>query len=442
MNQAVQGQKKWKLAFFTVWGGQQLSWIGSALAGFALVWWVTETTGSATILATATLISMLPGVLLGPVVGALVDRWNRRTVMLVADSFVALVSAWLAYLFWTGEMQIWHVYVIMLARALGGAFHWPAMTASTSLMVPKEQLPRVAGLNQTMGGAVNVISPPLGALLLKLLPLHGIMAIDVATALFAIVPLLFIPIPQPDQVAKKASASTVTATPHASLWQDVREGLRYIVHWPGLLAICVLAMFLNLLISPAMSLLPILVTRHFDSQAGQLAGLNSAWGIGLILGGLLLSAWGGFERRIVTMLIGIVGLGLGALLVGLTPATAFPLAAAGLFFGAVMNALCNGSAFALLQSVIAPEMQGRVFTVVMSLCNAMTPLGMAIAGPAADRFGVRILYVVGGIAQILLGVGGFFVPAIMHLEDNNEHDRDDIEPRAEPVPVPVGAEAS
>jgi DHA3 family macrolide efflux protein-like MFS transporter len=378
-------------------------------------------------------------VLLGPFVGALVDRWNRRTVMLVSDSFVALVSAWLAYLFWTDAIQMWHVYVIMLARAVGGAFHWPAMTASTSLMVPKEHLPRVAGLNQTMGGAVNIVAPPLGALLLKLLPLHGIMALDVVTAAFAIVPLFFVHVPQPQRKREPGTAQTAATKP--SLWQDVREGMRYMVSWPGLLAICVLAMFLNLMISPAMSLLPILVTQHFDGQAGQLAWLNSAWGIGLVLGGLLLSAWGGFERRIITVLMGIIGLGAGALLVGLTPAAAFPLAAAGLFFGAIMNSLCNGSAFALLQSVIAPDMQGRVFTVVMSLCNAMTPLGMAIAGPAADAFGVRALYVVGGIAQVVLGVGGFFVPAIMHLEENHQQEEHVQEPSPDPVAVPVGAEA-
>ena len=176
----------WKLPFFSIWTGQQLSWLGSALAGFALIWWVTETTGSATTLATATLVSLLPGVFLGPFVGALVDRWNRRIVMIVADSVVALSSAWLAWLFWTDAMQLWHVYVAMLVRALGNTFHWPAISASTSLMVPKDHLPRVAGLNQTIGGAVNILSPPLGALLLKVLPLHSIMAIDLVSAAFAI----------------------------------------------------------------------------------------------------------------------------------------------------------------------------------------------------------------------------------------------------------------
>jgi DHA3 family macrolide efflux protein-like MFS transporter len=408
-------QHRWQTPFFAIWTGQQLSWVGSSLAQFALVWWLTETTGSATVLAIGTLISLLPGVVLGPFAGALVDRWNRRTVMLVADSIIALVSAWLAYLFWTGSMQVWHVYLIMLVRALGGAFHWPAMSASTSLMVPKEHLSRVAGLNQAMGGAVNILSPPLGALLLKVLPLHAIMGVDVVTAAFAIGPLFFIRIPQPQRT------TTATAGKETSLWADMREGFRYVWSWPGLLAVCILAMALNFLINPAMSLMPILVTKHFGGEALQLGWMNSAWGVGLLLGGVILGAWGGFRRRIVTVLTGIIGLGMGVLLAGLTPATALPLALIGLLFGAVMNSMCNGSAFALLQQVVAPDMQGRVFTLVISLCNAATPLSMAVAGPAADALGVRTLYVVGGVAQILLGIGGFFVPEILYLEDNNRN---------------------
>ncbi len=402
-------QPDWKRRFFTIWIGQQFSWIGSSLAQFALVWWITQTTGSATILAVGVLISVLPGVALGPFVGALVDRWSRRRVMIVADGIVALASLALVLLFWSGAIRIWHVYAVMFVRAIGNAFHWPAMSASTPLMVPKQHLSRIAGLNQAMGGAVNIISPPLGALLLSLLPLHEIMAIDVITAVFAIVPLFFIAVPQPQRAI---------GTAQPTLWADMRAGFRYVWSWPGLLAICLLAMVLNFLINPPMSLMPILVTRHLGGEAIRLAWMNSSWGVGLVVGGLILSAWGGFHRRIVTMLLGIIGTGIGVVLVGLTPASFFALAPIGLFFGAAMNALCNGSAFAVLQGVVTPEMQGRVFTVVSSLCGAMTPLSMAIAGPLADAVGVRTLYIVGGAAQVVLGAGAFFVPAIMHIEDN------------------------
>jgi len=117
----------WRPRFFTIWTGQAFSLIGSNAVQFALVWWLTETTGSATILATATMISLLPGVVIGPFAGTLVDRWNRRLVMICADGLIALASAWLGYMFISGATQPWHVYVIMLVRAVGGAFHWPAM---------------------------------------------------------------------------------------------------------------------------------------------------------------------------------------------------------------------------------------------------------------------------------------------------------------------------
>lgn len=417
----------WKERFFAIWIGQQLSWIGSSLAQFALVWWVTKTTGSATILALGVLISVLPGVVLGPFAGALVDRWSRRRVMIVADGVVALASLALVLLFWSGAVRVWHVYVVMLVRAMGNTFHWPAMSASTPLMVPRRHLSRVSGLNQAMGGAVNIISPPLGALLLSLLPLHQIMGIDVVTAAFAIAPLFFIPIPQPER--------TIGAKP--TLWADMHAGFRYVWGWPGLLAVCLLATVLNFLINPPMALMPILVTRHLGGEAMRLAWMNSSWGAGLVVGGLVLSAWGGFRRRIVTMLTGIIGMGIGVVLVGLTPASFFALAPIGLFFGAAMNALCNGSAFAVLQQVVAPEVQGRVFTLVTSLCGAMTPLSMAIAGPLADAVGVRTLYVVGGAITILLGAGAFFVPVILHIEDNHRHIGTKV---PETAPMPVGVE--
>ena len=262
---------KWTIPFFTIWAGQQISLVGSSLAQFALVWWVTETTGSATVLATATIVALLPNIVLGPFVGALVDRWNRRVVMIVADGFVALVAAWLAYLFWANAMQIWHVYIIMLARAIGSRFHRSAMLASTSLMVPKERLPRVSGLSQTVLGALDIISPPLGALLLDLLPLHSIMAIDMVTAAFAIAPLFLVSIPQP----KRSVPIAETGGNSPSLWADTRVGLRYIWGWPGLLALCIMAMLLNLLAGPAFFLTPVLVTKHFGGGVLQLGWANS-----------------------------------------------------------------------------------------------------------------------------------------------------------------------
>ena len=189
----------WMASFFLIWSGQAVSLLGSQLVQFALIWWLTQTTGSATVLATAVLVSLLPQILLGPLAGAIVDRWNRRMLMILADSLVALATVGLAVLFWTGLVQVWHVYALMLLRSAFGLFHWSAMQASTSLMVPKEHLSRIQGLNQMLNGVMNIGSAPLGALLLLWLPMQGILAIDIVTAAIAVTCLFFVAIPQPER---------------------------------------------------------------------------------------------------------------------------------------------------------------------------------------------------------------------------------------------------
>ena len=420
----------WALPFFTIWAGQALSLVGSQAAGFALVWWLTERTGSGVVLATASMVAMLPQVLLGPFIGALVDRWDRRWIMLVADSVIALFSAWLAYLFWAESLQIWHVYVISFVRAVGGGFHYPAMQASTPLMVPHEQLTRVSGMNQTLQGILQVVTPPLGALLMSILPLHTIMAIDVVTAAFAIAPLIFIPIPQPPRSERDADEAR-----RPSLWQDVREGFAYIWHWPGMFLILCMAVLINFMIHPAMSLLPLLVSKHFGGQALQLAWINSAWGIGLVAGGLGLSAWGGFRKRIVTSMSGAVGMGLGFVLIGLAPSNAFWLALGAMFLSGAMNAFTNGPVFAVLQSIVAPDMQGRVFTIVISMAGIAAPLGLAVAGPIADTLGVGAWFLAGGVLAMLMGIAGFALPVIRTLEEQREAP-------AQPEPAPATEPAS
>ena len=410
-----QPPSKWQIPFFTIWTGQSFSLLGSMLVQFALVWWLTKTTGSAVVLATATLVAMLPGIFVGPFAGALVDRWNRRLVMIVADGVIALATMGLAYLFYAGAAHTWHIYVIMFVRATAGGFHWPAMQASTSLMVPEKQLSRVAGLNQTLNGIMSIASPPLGALLMSVLPLQYVLAVDVGTALPAILPLLFIHIPQPEHRTDGSGAETA----QPSLWQDVRAGLRYVWNWPGLFAVLVMATVLNFLVNPGFSLMPLLVTGHFHGGAMQLAWMESSWGIGAVLGGLLLSVWGGFQRRVLTSLLGLTAMGIGILALGLTPSSALWLALAALFLAGVMEPIVNGPLFAVIQAQVAPDMQGRVFTLMQSAAMAMSPLGMAIAGPVADWLGVRAWFVVGGAACALMGLGALFVPAIMHLEDNH-----------------------
>jgi MFS transporter, DHA3 family, macrolide efflux protein len=375
-----------------------------------LIWWLTQKTGSGTMLAFATLAGMLPQVVLGPFAGALVDRWNRRLIMIVADASIALATFGLIVLFATGLVQIWHVYVLMAIRSLGGAFHFPAMSASTRMMVPEKHLTRISGLNQTLQGIMNMIAPPIGALLIEAFPTQNVLFIDIATAALAILPLLFFQIPQPVRVASAHNEKP-------SLFGDVREGLAYVHGWTGLMMVLGMAVLLNFLLTPTESLMPLLVTKYFHKGALEFGLINSVSGFGIIIGGVLLSVWGGFKKKIVTSLVGIIGIGIGIAGVALAPANMFVLAMVSVGISTAMMPIANGPLGAIMQSRVRPDMQGRVMSLVNSAASAMAPLGLLIAGPTSDLIGIRSWFMIAGVVTILMGFFGFTQHVVMHIED-------------------------
>jgi DHA3 family macrolide efflux protein-like MFS transporter len=420
-----QRKKNWRVRFFTIWGGQAVSLFGSHLVQFALVWYLTQETGSATVLATATLAGFLPQVVLGPLVGTLVDRWNRRWTMVGADAGIALATLLLAYLFAFDRVSISWIYLLLFVRSLGGGFHHPAMSAATTLMVPKDQLTRVQGLNQMLQGALGIVAAPLGALAVGLLSTQAILTIDVLTAGIAILPLLFIAIPEPVRNGGQPTAEK------PSFWSDFRAGFRYVLAWPGLLMLMLMATLLNFLLNPTGALMPLLVTEHFGGGAVQLGWLESSFGAGILAGGITLSVWGGFKKRIVTSMIGVIGLGLFFGMLGILPGTAFPWAIAVAFCAAFTIPLVNGPIQAIMQATVAPEMQGRVFTLAGSIASAMAPVGLILAGPLADTLGIRSWYVIAGAICVLTGLAGNFIPAVMTIEEN----RREAEPAAPEAPA-------
>lgn len=402
--------QNWATRFFTIWIGQAFSLFGSALVQFALIWWLTQKTGSGTMLAFATLAAMLPQVVLGPFAGALVDRWNRRLIMIFADASIALATLGLIVLFATGLIQIWHVYVLMAIRSLGGAFHFPAMGASTPLMVPEKHLTRISGLNQTLQGIMNMIAPPVGALLIEVFPTQNVLLIDVGTAVLAILPLFFFSIPQPSRVETHHEEKP-------SLFADVREGWAYVRNWNGLLVVLSMAVLLNFLLTPTGSLMPLLITKYFGKGALEFGLMDSASGFGIIIGGVLLSVWGGFRKKIVTSMIGIIGIGIGIAGVAIAPAHLFILAMISMGISSAMTPITNGPLGAIMQAKVRPDMQGRVMSLVGSAATAMAPLGLLIAGPVSDFIGIRSWYFIAGLVTIFMGFLGFSLPAVMYIED-------------------------
>jgi DHA3 family macrolide efflux protein-like MFS transporter len=418
---SAQNQNRRMEPFFIIWTGQAFSLLGSSLVDFAIIWWLTKLTGSAVILSIAAIIVVVPNVFLSPITGTLVDRWNRRLVIMTADSIIAIATLILALLFAFDIQSVGFVFLIMFIRAMGTAFHRPAMIASTTLMVPKRHYSRVAGLNNALRGTLQIAAPPLGALLLEVLPMQSILAIDVGTALLAIAPLLFIGIPQPIR-----SQTLQTADSKPSVLDDLLQGLRFIWHWPGLLMLIGVYAMVHLLMAPAMTLMPLLVTEYFQGSVLQLAWLQSAAGIGLVVGGITLGIWGGFKNRMATAMMALALLGVGLLAIGFAPTSAFPLAVGSMFFVGLALSYITSLRLAVLQASVPPEMQGRVITVALNGTSATDPIGLMIAGPLANMLGVSIWYLLGGIITLIMGIGSFFIPAIMQIEDK-------VHPASQPV---------
>jgi DHA3 family macrolide efflux protein-like MFS transporter len=399
--------QNWALRFIPLWTGQALSLLGSQLVQFAIIWYLTQETNSATTLAIASMMGLLPQVLLSPFIGTWVDRGNRRLILIAADSTVAAVTLALALLFASGLIEVWHIYVALFLRAVAGGFHQSAFGASVVLLVPREQLGRVQGFNQALYGGLNIISAPLGAFLLSVLPMQGILGIDVGTALLAISILLFIRIPQPGSQAR---------TP-ATFWQDFKAGFRYIVTWRGLMILLGLVMVINFFFSATEPLTPLLITNHFGGDAKQLGWWLSSFAAGSVLGGLILGAWGGFKRKVVTAQLGLILTGLSTMVIGLVPSDQFWAGLAANTMMGLLLPVINGSFGATLQATIAPEMQGRVFAFIFSAAMLVSPIALMIAGPFADAFGIQTWFLIAGISCSLMGLFGFLSPDVMGMEN-------------------------
>jgi DHA3 family macrolide efflux protein-like MFS transporter len=407
----------WQRTFFLIWVGQAFSLLGSELVQFALVWYLTRTTGSASVLAFASFVALIPRVLISPFTGVLVDRWNRKFVMILADAGIALATMALAGIFFFGRIQVWHIYVIMFIRSLGSGFHWPALQASISLLVPKDQLSRISGLNQTLRGTLGILAPVFAALLLDYLPMFGILSIDVLTAILAISPLLFVVIPQPAKTMPDETGQPVR------IWEDVKFGFRYLYNWKGMFYLALAATLLNFLLNPGFTFTPLLVTGYFEKGAIELSAIESAFSAGMILGGMILSAWGGFKKNIITTLLGILGLSFGTALIALTPSNMFFLAVVGMAVTGFMQPMANGPLFAIMQAHVDPQIQGRVFSMLESMVSAMMPVSMLIAAPVAEWIGIRGWLMFGAAGCLVIGLGGFFIPSLMNIEEDSHAGR-------------------
>jgi len=404
-------KSSWKSTFFTFWFSQLLSILGSMLVQFTLVWWLTEQTGSAAVLATATLFGMLPELLIQPFAGAIVDRINRKTVIIVADSIIAAATLGLAVLFMLDSVQIWLIYAIMALRGIGGAFHFPAQQASVAMMVPEKHLARIAGLNQATHGILNIISAPMGALVLEYLNIEGALFIDVITAVIAIGIVSFIAIPRQEALVKNGKSWFATTL------LDMRDGLKYLLNWKALTVLTAIIFIFKIALVPAFSLIPLFVYQELNGNAAQYSMTEVAAGIGLILGGLILSVWGGFKKHIYTIILGGFGVGIGIIAIGFLPGGAIFWMVPVMFVIGLMIPLVDGPLMAVLQAKIDHAYQGRVTTLFGTIGGLSGQIGLAMAGGITDALGLRVWFFAGGGLIILMLLFGMTNKHLMRFDE-------------------------
>ena len=419
--------------FTIVWIGQVVSLLGTAMTGFALTIWAWQETGQATALALVGFFTFGPTVLLSPVAGALVDRWNRKLVMMLSDLGAGAATVVTLALYVSGGLEIWHLYVLGAWTGAFGAFQFPAYSAAISTMLPKAQYARASGMLSLAESASAIAAPVLAGVLLAVIGIGGIMVIDIVTFTVALLALLWVAIPQPE-------ASEEGRGSRGSLLKESLYGFRYIVKRPSLLGLQLVFTAINLIFTFGFIVLAPMILARTGNDELMLGSVQSALGVGGVAGGILLSVWGGPKRRVHGVLLGMAASSLlGTTLMGVGQSLPLWLVAA--FFSAFFIPILNGSNQAIWQAKVAPDVQGKVFAARRLIAQLSAPVAMLLAGPLADRVfepammpggalanlfgplvgtgpgaGMGLMFVMSGVAGTLVGLGGYLFPAIRRVE--------------------------
>ncbi len=365
--------RKGLLAFGIVWFGQVISFIGSGMSSFALGVWVYQKTGSVTQFALTSLFIVLPRVVLGPLAGALVDRWDRRHVMILSDAGGGLSILAIGLLSLAGRLEIWHIYLAIFASGIFDTLRWPAMTAATTQLVPKEHFGRASGMLQIVSAGTMLVSPLVAGALMGSLGLQGVLLADFATFLFSILTLVLIRIPRPETTAEGRAGQ-------GSLLHEAAYGWKYITARSGLLALLVFLALANFLMEMSVVLFTPMILSFASTAALGLA--MSLGGIGYLVGSIVMSVWGCTKRRIHTVMVSMLLVGVFMTLIGLR--ASLPLVTVSISLCMVFLPITVSANQAIWQNRVAPDVQGRVFAIRQAFIQATPLLAYLVTGPLTD----------------------------------------------------------
>ncbi|MBP5972957.1 MFS transporter [Brasilonema sp. CT11] len=412
--------------------GQAVSIIGSGMTGFAFSIWVWELTGQATALTLFGFFVQVPQILMIPIAGVIVDRWNRKYLMMVGDTVSGLLTITVLLLYITHNLQLWHLYLAVGVKGTFNQFQELAFSASVSMMVPKAQYSRASSISFLVTSSSMIIAPALAGALYVVIGLVGILIIDITTFVIALLTLLLLHIPQPPMTKVGTRSST-------NLKQDLYFGWRYVALRPSLLAMLLLVLLFVFAYKLGDSLVTPLILARTGNDTKVLGTIYSASGLGGIIGALLITVRGTFQPRIHGQLLGMVGAGLSQTVFGLGRVPLFWIPAQ---LCSSLNFPIMGSANdAIWLSKVKPELQGRVFAIRSMVMPISSALASLIAGPLADRVfvpamkpdgtlapmfgwifgtgggaGIALLYVISSLSMLILGLSGYAFRVLRDVE--------------------------
>lgn len=368
-------QKQNLRTFYTIVLTQTFSMIGSRISGLAIGFWIFAETGEATPLTLVAFFSALPMVLASAFSGVMADRWDRRYVMVISDVGQAVATVFLLLSFMSGAFEIWHLYVLSFIQSIFGVFQGPAFQASITMLIPDNQRDRANAIQQMVGPASGIIAPAIAGVIYALVGVIGAIVIDLLTFLVAIVVIFAVRIPRPTETEEGRLMK-------GTVWQEMIGGFKYLFKRRVLFGMVLYVSLLNFLVPGAMVLSTPYILARTGSEA-TLGVLLSIMNVGGLLGGIVISVWGGTRPRIYTVLVSMMFSGLAIIGIGLSqnPITL----GLSMFLMMFPIAFVNAPYMSIIQAKVAPDVQGRVFAVMGQFAMLLMPFSMLLSGPLADQ---------------------------------------------------------
>lgn len=403
----IKENSKWKQDFFTIWTGQAISLISSAILQMAIIFYLTEKTGSAMILSIASLVGFLPYAVFGPAIGVLVDRYDRKKIMIGADLIIAAAGAILAIIALYMELPVWMVMIVLFIRSIGAAFHSPALSAVTPLLVPEEQLTKCAGYSQSLQSISYIISPAAAAFLYSVWELNAIIAMDVLGAVIACITVALVHIPK---------LNIEEQDQKSNFMKEFKEGFDVLKENKGLFALLLIGTLYMFVYMPINALYPLMTMEYFSGTPMHVSITEIAYASGMLAGGLLLGLLGNFKKRIILITASIFTMGVSLAISGLLPSSGFIIFVVCCVVMGLSVPFYSGVQTALYQEKVKPEYLGRVFSLTGSIISLAMPLGLILSGLFADRVGVNYWFLISGVLIIIIAIVCPLVTAIRKLD--------------------------